>query len=321
MLSWFRYILLFSIALFSSFRVAAQVAMPDNVSAGTVKHYYVDPNPVPGSSYTWKINGVIQVSSATNEIDITWITSGTYLLEVQELSADGCPGPLRSGQVFVTAPPILVDSADLSIVETVNNTHPIIGSTVLFTISATNNGSDNATGVTVSGVLQSGYTYVSSTTITGTYDPSTGVWTIGNLPAGESGSLIITVTVNSTGYYFNTVTIQGNEPDGNLINNVTVAGTYPTDFFIPEGFSPNNDGINDLFVIRGIGSFTDNSIMIFNRWGNKVFEASPYQNTWDGRSSKGLRIGGDELPAGTYFYLLDLGDGSEVIKGTIYLNR
>ena len=91
--------------------------------------------------------------------------------------------------------------------------------------------------------------------------------------------------------------------------------------FIPDGFSPNGDGINDLFVIRGINNYPENNFTIYNRWGNKVFEASPYKSTWDGRSTTGLRVGGDELPVGTYFYILDLGDDSEVIKGTIYLNK
>jgi len=93
------------------------------------------------------------------------------------------------------------------------------------------------------------------------------------------------------------------------------------DFNIPEGFSPNGDGINDLFVIRGIDRFPSNSFVVFNRWGDKLFEANPYTNTWDGTSSTGIRIGGDELPVGTYFYVLDLGDESAIYKGTIYLNR
>lgn len=91
--------------------------------------------------------------------------------------------------------------------------------------------------------------------------------------------------------------------------------------FIPEGYSPNSDGINDFFVIRGIENYPNNKIIIFNRWGNKVFEANPYLNTWNGRSQSGLNMGGDELSVGTYFYVLDLGNGSPVYKGTIYLNK
>ena len=87
----------------------------------------------------------------------------------------------------------------------------------------------------------------------------------------------------------------------------------------PEVFTPNDDGKNDYFEIPNLELYPNNSIVIFNRWGNKVFEASPYLNDWDGRNHFGLRIGGDRLPAGTYFYILNLGDGSEPRKGYVYL--
>jgi gliding motility-associated-like protein len=74
-------------------------------------------------------------------------------------------------------------------------------------------------------------------------------------------------------------------------------------------------------VIRGILNYPNNTFVIFNRWGNKVFETTHYQNTWNGTSTMGLRVGGDELPVGTFFYILDLGDGSPIFKGTIYLNK
>ena len=107
------------------------------------------------------------------------------------------------------------------------------------------------------------------------------------------------------------------------ISTVTVAvnDCIDIDFFIPEGFSPNSDGINDVFFIRGIDRFVDNTFIIFNRWGDKIFEEKGYQNTWDGKATKGIRIGGDDLPVGVYFYVLDLGDGTPIYKGTIYLNR
>jgi gliding motility-associated-like protein/uncharacterized repeat protein (TIGR01451 family) len=269
---------------------------------------------VSGGTYAW-IGPSGYSSSVQNPVILTSTTSdaGTYSLIV---SSNGC----ISIPSVVTV--IVGDcAADLSIIKTVSNTNPMIGHTVIFTITAANNGPADATGVTVIDILQSGYIYVSSTTTTGTYSNSTGVWTIGNLNNGASEILTITATVNSTGNYVNTATISGNEVDGNMANNVSSIETFPWDFFIPEGFSPNGDGINDLFVIRGIDHYSANTIEIYNRWGDKVFEASPYQNTWDGKSTMGLKVGGNELPIGTYFYVLNLGDGSNVYKGTIYLNR
>ena len=66
----------------------------------------------------------------------------------------------------------------------------------------------------------------------------------------------------------------------------------------------------------------NNKLTIFNRWGNIVFEGAPYTNNFDGTSNRGLRVGGDELPSGTYFYILDLGvKDIEPIRGYIYLAR
>jgi len=160
---------------------------------------------------------------------------------------------------------------DLRVINAVNNSHPFIGKTVVFTITASNHGPDNATGVTVSDISPSGLTYVSSTTTVGTYDSETGDWTIGSMNHGESEILTITATVSPTGTYVNTASITGIETDGDLSNNMASVTTYPTDFFIPEGFSPNGDNINDLFVIRGIVNYPDNKLIIYNRWGNKVY--------------------------------------------------
>lgn len=91
--------------------------------------------------------------------------------------------------------------------------------------------------------------------------------------------------------------------------------------FIPQGFSPNGDGINDLFVIRNIAYYPENSFAVYNRWGNKVFEASPYRDTWDGKNSFGITTGDGVLPVGTYFYVFQADNNAEPIHGTIYLNR
>jgi gliding motility-associated-like protein/uncharacterized repeat protein (TIGR01451 family) len=321
MIGWIRYLFLLNLVFFGSTRAIAQLAMPDSVIIGATKHYNVYPNSVSGSAYIWAIDGVTQNRSTTHEIDITWTTAGVFSLEVQELSVSGCLGPLKSGQVVVKKAPKIEDILDLGVAIIVDNPNVLIGQKAVFTITATNYGPFDATGVKVTDLILHGYNYVSSTTTRGTYSPSTGVWTIGTLNNGASETFKVTEKVNPTGNYVSTVTIAGNELDRNLVNNVSSEITYPTEFFIPDGFSPNSDGINDLLVIRGINYYPNNTFGIYNRWGNKVFEARPYQNKWNGKSTFGLRVGGDDLPVGTYFYILDLSDGSKVIKGTIYLNR
>lgn len=89
----------------------------------------------------------------------------------------------------------------------------------------------------------------------------------------------------------------------------------------PDVFTPNNDGVNDFFVIKNIEQYPNNKILIFNRWGNKVWEAGPYLNNWDGTCEFGITIGGNDLPVGTYFYIIELGEDLPVMKGYVYLNR
>jgi len=252
--------------------------MPDNVCIGAVKHYNVDTNPISGSTYIWKIDGVTQISSTTNEIDIIWNTLGTYLLEVQELSIDGCFGPLRTGQVFVSNIPTIV---------AYSNSPICIGSSINLSTQAVTGGT---------------YFWMGSN----------------EYSSSEQNPMILSASQADAGIYSLVVSANGCT---SVPSYVSIVVNNCFEFHIPEGFSPNADGINDLFVIRGVENYPANTFVIYNRWGNKVFEASPYQNTWDGRSIFGLRVGGDELPIGTYFYLLDLGFDSKVFKGTIYLNR
>jgi len=88
-----------------------------------------------------------------------------------------------------------------------------------------------------------------------------------------------------------------------------------------EAFSPNGDGKNDLFYISGLAALPLNSLTIYNRWGVKVYEQAPYDNSWDGKSNEGVSIGGSDLPAGTYYYILETGEGDDYIKGFIHLER
>lgn len=89
---------------------------------------------------------------------------------------------------------------------------------------------------------------------------------------------------------------------------------------IPNAFSPNEDGVNDIYTIENIQYYPQNTFVVFNRWGNKVFEATPYTNTWDGTSQFGSAFG-ELLPESTYYYVLDPGTGDEAFTGYIYLRR
>ncbi|MBN8701710.1 MAG: gliding motility-associated C-terminal domain-containing protein [Bacteroidetes bacterium] len=91
---------------------------------------------------------------------------------------------------------------------------------------------------------------------------------------------------------------------------------------IPNGFSPDGDGINDTYVLKNLSRFGNgnNTLEIFNRWGDKVYEAKPYKNDWDGTPNKGLSIGNGKVVSGTYFYVLII-EGMDPYKGYLEIRR
>jgi gliding motility-associated-like protein len=83
---------------------------------------------------------------------------------------------------------------------------------------------------------------------------------------------------------------------------------------IPDIITPNGDGKNDLFQIKGLSFYPGSQLLIFNRWGNEVYRSDNYQNNW----------GGSGLADGTYFYVLnrkETSGGTNTFKGWIYLKR
>ncbi|RUA08613.1 MAG: hypothetical protein DSY82_06890 [Flavobacteriia bacterium] len=95
---------------------------------------------------------------------------------------------------------------------------------------------------------------------------------------------------------------------------------------IPNGFSPNGDGENDVFSIPGLDQYPNFMMKVFDRWGNMVYH---YENNgsadprwWDGLAQGSMVLNdGQRVPAGTYFYTIDYNDGStKPIKGWVYVN-
>jgi len=93
----------------------------------------------------------------------------------------------------------------------------------------------------------------------------------------------------------------------------------PDEIVIPGGISPNGDGLNDGLIILGLEAFPNNSLQIFNRWGNIVFERNGYNNSdpWNGQSDSSSNI----LPDGTYFLVLVIPDANLEFNEYIELRR
>jgi large repetitive protein len=166
------------------------------------------------------------------------------------------------------------------------------------------------------------------------------------LAGGKTDSLFFTINVTTDGRLTpyrnralgtalagqNTVSdlsTNGLIPDLNGDNDPTGAAeaeftpiVIPSDggLFIPEGFSPNADGINDKFVIRH-PSGTKIVLEIYNRWMNLVYRNNDYQNDWEGAANVGVATNNQGVPAGTYFYNVVLLDqnGGEIKKSSRFM--
>lgn len=94
--------------------------------------------------------------------------------------------------------------------------------------------------------------------------------------------------------------------------------------FVYNAFSPNGDEFNRFMRISNIESFPNNKVTLFNRWGDKVFEMRGYDNIEDGgkvfTGHNNLR-NQEELPAGTYFYVIDRNNGAPLVNGYVVLRR
>jgi gliding motility-associated-like protein len=73
------------------------------------------------------------------------------------------------------------------------------------------------------------------------------------------------------------------------------------DFIVPNTFTPNNDGINDYWLIDNLYLYPSHRVQVFNRYGQLVFETANYSSPWDGTYK------GKNLPVGTYYYIIELG--------------
>jgi hypothetical protein len=204
------------------------------------------------------------------------------------------------------------NTSDLSILKTASNATPAVGSNVTFTIVATNGGPRDADGVVVNDLLPSGYTYVSSTVSTGTYNNVTGVWTIGNLNNGTNAALTITATVKATGNYANTATITGNQPDPNPNNNTSTTTPTPVNIIIA-----NDDVGVPTNGYPGGSAFTN--VLINDTINGQPFNPAQVNTTFVSSTNGGITLSGTNVnvaagtPAGSYTLIYQI---CEVIKPT-----
>jgi gliding motility-associated-like protein len=155
-------------------------------------------------------------------------------------------------------------------------------------------------------------------------DDATGTWVDTDLTGALTGSMLNPDL--AAGFYTFTYIVEGACPSSTEITvEIEDCGiVLPCEIqdvrnSISKAVTPNGDGFNDTFEV-GIGidcGFTY-TLKVFNRWGNEVYKSNNYTNNWDGTSSSSIT--GDQLPSGTYFYIVEIQQsGFEPIQGYIFL--
>jgi len=96
-----------------------------------------------------------------------------------------------------------------------------------------------------------------------------------------------------------TYTVTGTDVNGCSVSDTVRVQLFP-EIKVSNGFSPNGDGKNDTWIIDFIDQFPDNTVEIFNRWGEQLFYSKGYSTPFNGS------FRGKDLPVGTYYYIINL---------------
>ena len=274
------------------------------------------------SNYVWVVSSGGQIvnggATTDNTITVLWTQIGANTVSVSYNDANGC-STSNSAAMNLN----VTNCSDITITKTVDNPTPFIDDNVVFTITVTNTGQAQFQNIIVSEAIPNGYAFVSMIVSHGTYNNNTGIWTIPTLNANQVATLQLTVKVLFSGDYLNTATITSSDPvDVDVNNNTASASVEPQCLVVYNEFTPNDDGANDVFTIKCAEHFPNNSLEIFNRYGNLVYKTRYYQNDWKGISNVNGTFDGTVLPTGTYYYVFDTGDNSGTVKtGWVYIMR
>ena len=275
------------------------------------------------SSICLNADGIMTITNATN------LSNGTYQLMYQISGAISftttIPVVFQNGNASFTIPASVlntVGSSSLIISPIQSNIGNSCGisthffNTVLFNLEVLSTPTFNGT----KEFCDTDNAKISNLSA-GITNPQTVIWY--DAPVGGNAYADSTLLINATTYYAALVSSSGCESSTRLAILVTIKDCNDPNIVIPDGFSPNGDGINDTFEIKKIRVLYPNfSIVIYNRWGTVLFEGNANSPDWDGNNEKGIKIGGSKLPIGVYFFILNFNDSAKKdIQGRLYLSR
>ncbi|VFB04502.1 Uncharacterised protein [Chryseobacterium taihuense] len=208
---------------------------------------YVSGNYIGNSSngnYTQVPGGGAADGSGSIQVNGTGITSLTFKYYLKGAPFDGAAQWAASSTGVATGEALTLSvstlESDLRVTQSASTLTPDYCNNMSFTVNAANNGASNSPNTVVNAAIPSGYNYVSHTASAGTYDSSTGVWTLGTLNDASTATLTITVKAKSTGTYAFSSSISGGNSDPVTANNSGTITPVPITFIDSDG-----DGVTD----------------------------------------------------------------------------
>ncbi|WP_268223689.1 T9SS type B sorting domain-containing protein [Sinomicrobium oceani] len=286
-----------------------------------------------GEQYFCHFNDPVIADIEVIGAHITWYDEeeGGSILAETTLLEDGSTyyatqapeGPASESEERLAVTVFLNLCPDLSVSKSVDNQDALIGTPVIFSVKVSNETSLEVRNIAIRDHLPSGFSYTSHTTDNGNYNISSGIWDIPMLSGYANAELQVHAEVLPEGDYTNRAVLDDSDPwDVNSENNFAEVTLIPSCARVYNLFSPNGDGINDVFRIDCIEKYPDNTLEVFNRYGNTVFRQKGYDNTWQGESNvKNTISRNGQLPAGTYYYVLSLGNGTRPVTGWLFIMR
>ncbi len=193
---------------------------------------------------------------------------------------------------------IIVEYSDLEVIKKSELRYVGPDETFEYKIVARNKGNTDNTSIVVTDMLPSSLRFMNMDQATASHVAGKITWNIPFLAVGQEEVLVVKVQGKIEGMIVNTATIRSNSalPDLDLSNNTsTDTKKIIGNLKVPNVITPNGDGKNDVFKVEGIELYKENTLSIFNRWGNEVYRSKGnYNNSWSGEG----------LSEGTYYYVL-----------------
>ena len=289
------------------------------------------------STFSWTASGGTIANNYGDTIMVDWGSAyGSGSISVIETSSDGCVSDALTIDVQISGPDVeLGDDQDIC-----EGTPYTITPTGSFTVQAWHDGStgtsyttDTTEFVRIQVFDDAGCTAFDSVQITAYEVP---VVDLGNdtvlcgdasliLDAGNPGSTYLWSTGESTQQITvvkgqQTISVEVSNFAGCTVEDeLEIRMCSPKEFFanIANTITPNDDNVNDIWLIDEITAYPNADIEIYDRWGKMIWKSTPgYTVPWDGRNTEGK-----EMPVDSYFFVIHLNDGSDPINGTITIVR